>query len=302
MKALKILVTGANGFLGRSLLGLEGEAEWVGCGRRVDAGDMLYHRVELTDRTAVAALVAETNPDWVINTAAMTNVDRCEEDVSAARWANVEIVENLAAACGDTGVGLMQISTDYVFDGESGPYAEEAGTKPLSCYGQLKLESERLLQGLERAVVVRTLWLYGYVPETGANFTTWLLQAVSGGESVRVFDDQWGNPTYVYDLARALVGLCREEARGLFHMGGATFMTRHELALELARFFDLDDGLIQPVRTQEAGLLAVRPLRSGLRTDAVEAVLGRRPLTFSEGLERLARDPHFCRDFPEFAR
>ena len=76
MKALKILVTGANGFLGRSLLGLEGEAEWMGCGRRVDAGDMLYHRVELTDRAAVAALVAETNPDWVINTASMTKAER----------------------------------------------------------------------------------------------------------------------------------------------------------------------------------------------------------------------------------
>ena len=302
MKTMKILVAGANGFLGRSLLALEGEAEWVGCGRRAEAGATPYHQVELTDRAEVAGLIAKTRPDWVINAAAMTNVDQCEKDPSAARQANVEIVENLVAACSDADVGLLQISTDYVFDGESGPYAEGAGTKPLSRYGQLKLESESALEGLQRAVVVRTLWLYGYVPETGANFITWLLQTLSNGESVRVFDDQWGNPTYVHDLARSLVALCREEAGGLFHMGGATFMTRYELALELATFFGLDSGLIEPVPTGEAGLLAVRPLRSGLRTDRLEAVLGRRPLGFAEGLQHLIRDTHFQRDFPQFAR
>ena len=299
---MKILVTGANGFLGRSLLALESEVEWMGCGRRVAVGGMPYVQIELTDRDAVAALIAETAPDWVINAAAMTNVDQCEQDVQAAHRANVEIVEHLAVVCGDAGVGLVQISTDYVFDGEGGPYAEGDATNPLSSYGQLKLESECVLEGLERSLVVRTLWLYGYVPETGANFTTWSLETLSSGAPLRVFADQWGNPTYVHDLARVLLELCGKEARGLFHMGGATFMNRHELALELANFFGLDSGLIQPVPTREAGLRAVRPLRSGLQTGALEAVLGRRPLGFAEGLECMVRDSHFRRDIPQFAR
>ena len=178
----------------------------MGCGRGAATVGVPYWQLELTDRDAVAALVAEVAPDWVVNAAAMTNVDRCEEDADAARRANVEIVEHLAAGCCDAGVGLVQISTDYVFDGAAGPYAEGDATNPLSNFGRLKLESERLLRGLERALVVRTLWLYGYVPGTGANFTTWSLETLAAGEPLRVFADQWGNPTYVPDLARAGAG------------------------------------------------------------------------------------------------
>ena len=299
---MRILVTGANGFLGRSMLAQEGAVEWVGCGRGAATGGAPYRQLELTDRDAVAALVAEVAPDWVVNAAAMTNVDQCEEDADSARRANVEIVEHLAVVCDDAGVGLVQISTDYVFDGAAGPYAEGDATNPLSRYGQLKLESERLLVGLERGLGVRTRWRYGYVPGTGANFTTWSLETLSAGAPLRVFADQWGNPTYVPDLARTLVELCRAEASGLFHMGGATFMTRHDLALALADFFGLDSALVLPVPTGEAGLKAERPLRSGLTTDTVEAILGRRPLGFSEGLERMAGDPHFRRGYPQFAR
>ena len=301
---MRILVTGATGFLGRTLLSLEGEAEWMGCGRRPAAEGIPYRQVDLADRKTVAALVAELAPDWVINAAAMTDVDGCEKDARVARQANVDIPENLAAACDATGAGLVHISTDYVFDGKRGPYGEGDAANPLSCYGQLKLESEGILQKMERVLVVRTLWLYGYVPQAGSNFLflTWVLRALSSGQPLRVFADQWGNPTYICDLARALVSLCGQEARGLLHVGGATFMTRWEMARELACFFGIDDALIEPVLTRAAGLPAARPLRSGLRTDALEAALGRRPMSFAEGLQCLAAAPHFRRDFPQFAR
>lgn len=299
---MKILVTGATGFLGRTLLSLEGEAEWMGCGRRSAAPGIPYRQADLTDRQATAALVAELAPDWVINAAAMTDVDGCEKDAPAARQANVDIPANLAAACDAAGAGLVHISTDYVFDGQRGPYGEEDAPQPLSCYGQLKLESEGIVQRMERVLVVRTLWLYGYVPQTGSNFLTWVLGGLAQGQPLRVFADQWGNPTYIRDLARCLLALCGQEARGLLHVGGATFMTRWEMAREMACFFGLDGELIEPVPTRAAELPAVRPLRSGLRTDALEDVLGRPPMRFAEGLQCLAADPHFRRDFPQLAR
>lgn len=298
---MRILVTGATGFLGRTLLSLAGEAEWMGCGRRLAVEGIPYRQVDLADRRAVAALVAELAPDWVINAAAMTDVDGCEKDAQAARQANVDIPENLAVACDTTGAGLVHISTDYVFDGKRGPYGEGDPANPLSCYGQLKLESEGVLQKIERVLVVRTLWLYGYVPQVGSNFLTWVLNALSSDQPLRVFADQWGNPTYIRDLARALVALCSQEARGLFHVGGATFMTRWEMAREIAHFFGIDGALIEPVPTCAVALPAERPLRSGLRTGALEAALGRRPLSFAEGLQCLAANPLFRRDFPQFA-
>ncbi len=299
---MRILVTGATGFLGRTLLSLAGEAEWMGCGRRPVAEGIPYRQVDLADRQAVAALVAELTPDWVINAAAMTDVDGCEKDGRAARQANVDIPEHLAAACDAMGAGLVHLSTDYVFDGERGPYGEGDAANPLSCYGQLKLESEGVLQKMERVLVVRTLWLYGYGPQVESNFLTWVLNGLSSGQPLRVFADQWGNPTYICDLARALVALCGREVRGLLHVGGATFMTRWEMAREIACFFGMDGALIEPVPTSAVALPAKRPLRSGLRTDALEAVLGRQPMSFVEGLQHLAAARHFRRDFPQFAR
>jgi len=296
---MKIIITGAQGFLGRCLLGLNGEHEWEGWSRQAGAvAGISCKAVDLLDAEFVTRLLEEQRPDWVINAAAVTNVDSCEVDRDAARRANVEVVANLVAACRQTGVGLAHLSTDYVFDGEDGPYTEGDPTHPLSYYGELKLESEKLvLEGVGRAFVVRTMWLYGYVPGARPNMVTWPLETLARGEELRIVADQWGNATYGPDLAAALVDLCAEEAKGLWHMGGGSFMTRYEQVVALATFFGLDAELIGETTTAELAQPALRPLRSGLSTDAIERRLGRKPLSYLQGLEHLVQDSHFHRDY-----
>lgn len=296
---MKLLVTGAHGLLGRSLLEPDFDAEMIGCGRgETPVGKGGYHPVDLTDPQAVFALLEKVHPDWVIHTAALTDVDRCEIDRLFARQINLEVVEHLASACRQLGLGLVQLSTDYVFDGRSGPYREQDPTNPLSYYGALKLQSEGVVlqEGL-KGLVLRTLWLYGYLPETRRNLVTWPLEALTRGDQLKVVDDQWGNPTHVHDVAQALVELCQRQVQGLFHLGGATYLTRYQLTQELARFFGLDPGLIHPISTAAAAQKAPRPLRSGLRPQALEALLHCAPLSLHQGLEQLARQESFRRDF-----
>ncbi len=296
---MKIIATGAQGFLGRCLLGSDEPCEWEGWSRQQGTvAGVVCKAVDLLDRESIVHLLAEVRPDWVINTAAVTNVDSCETDRGAARRANVDVVANLAAACRQTGVGLAHLSTDYVFDGEAGPYKEGDATRPLSHYGELKLASEKLvLDSVERAFVVRTMWLYGYVPDARPNMLTWPLETLARGEAMRIVSDQWGNPTYGPDLAAVLIGLCAAEATGLWHMGGGSFMTRYEQVVQLADFFGFDEGLIGQTTTAELAQPARRPLRSGLSTEAIERRLGRRPLNFRQSLEHLIQDPYFRRDY-----
>lgn len=297
---MKLLVTGAHGLLGRSLLEPDFDAEMIGCGRgETPVGKGAYHPVELTDPRAVLALLEKVRPDWVIHTAALTDVDRCETDRPLALQINLDIVRHLASACRQLNLGLVQLSTDYVFDGHNGPYSEQDPTNPLSYYGAIKLQSEGVVlqEGL-KGLVLRTLWLYGYLPETRRNLVTWPLEALARGDQLKMVDDQWGNPTHVHDLAQVLVELCRRQVQGLFHLGGATYLTRYQLTQELARFFGLNPGLVHPISTADAAQKAPRPLRSGLRTQALESLLDHTPLSLSQGLERLAGQENFRRDFP----
>ncbi len=296
---MRILVTGAHGLLGRSLLRQEGTAEVIGCGRSSEpVGNNTYRQIEIVDRSAVIQLLKVVRPDWVINTAALTDVDLCEINRKRARQVNLESVSHLVEACGEVDAGLLQVSTDYVFDGRTGPYSEIDATNPLSHYGALKLESEHLvLETGIKGLVLRTLWLYGYISGTRRNLVTWPLEALGRGESLSIVSDQWGNPTYVEDLARTLLELCERDASGLFHMGGSGYLTRWELVSHLAHRFGFAPELVNPILTKAAVLKARRPLRSGLRNDSLSAVLGRTPMNFADGLECLIQEADFRRDF-----
>ena len=297
---MKILVTGATGFLGRSLMRQTHATDRVGCSRQTPTDFGPNHlQVDLTDDTALRRAFDSVRPDWVVHTAALTAVDRCETERDEALRINLDMVSHVLEACATVGAGMVHLSTDYVFDGQNGPYGETDPTNPLSYYGQVKLESERLVMNAGvPGIVLRTLWLYGYIPHTRANLVTWPLAALQKGQGLKIVDDQWGNPTLVDDLAMAILDLCCQDQRGLFHMGGGTYLTRFELVIELARYFGFREDLVQPISTEDAGQQARRPLKSGLKTERLTAALGRSPLGFLEGVERLATHTEFNRDFP----
>lgn len=297
---MKVLVTGAHGLLGRALLQADwgGDVELAGCGRSDEPVDgVACHAVDLTAAGDVLRLWRQLRPQRVIHTAAVTSVDGCETDPELARRVNRDAVGFVVDASLDVGAHVGHLSTDYVFDGTSGPYAETDEVNPLSVYGRMKLESEELVLDADAGYVVRTLWLYGHLRGVRPNLVTWPIGALAEGESLRIVDDQWGNPTYVHDLARALSELSQRDAEGLFHLGGTTFLTRDDLVRRVARRFGLDASGVTTMTTADAGQAAPRPLRSGLRTEKIEQLLGWSPASLDEGLDRLAADPVFQQDF-----
>lgn len=287
---IKILVTGAGGLLGRKLASANREDVRIFATGRASpqASQPHVEPLDVTDGRQVETLIDRIRPDWVIHAAALTDVDRCEVERELARQVNVEGTQNVVRACEKRRIGLVGLSTDYVFDGAAGPYAEPDLTNPLSYYGFTKCEAEKsILSMTPPGGVVRTIVLFGYAPSARANFVTWLVRSLRQGKPVKVVTDQWGTPTLADDLADFLVDFCRKTLSGLFHFAGGELLSRYDMAIKVCRVFGLDEHLVTPVSTGELGQLAPRPLRSGLKTDRVRQLLQIHPRSFEESLRIL---------------
>jgi dTDP-4-dehydrorhamnose reductase len=289
----RLFISGVNGLLGQKVaqaaLGrmevFGGDVQKIGV-----VEEVVYERLDITDRTAVMGAMERIQPAGVVHTAAMTDVDRCEIERMQAWEVNVEGTRNVATACAQMGAWMVHLSTDYVFDGSAGPYGEDDPVHPLNYYGITKWESEKVIQAcLADAVTVRTMVLYGWGIDTRLNFVTWVIQKLSEGQTMSVVTDQWGNPTYADDLAQALVDLLERRVSGCLHYAGWDYWTRHEMALEIARQMGVNADLLCSITTAELDQPAPRPLRSGLKTRKARALLGRTPRGFREGLGQVLR-------------
>lgn len=198
--------------------------------------------------------------------AADPNVDWCETHPQEAREANVVPALATLAASRETGARFVFFSSDYVFDGRDGPYAEEARPAPLSVYGRQKLEVEQqVLEG--EGTVVRTTTVYGMEPPPGKNFVLRLVGRLERGERVTVPSDQVSTPTWADELARGAV--VAAGFGGVWHVAGPDLLTRDAFAVLVADVFELDRTLVDPVSTSELGQPARRPMHGGLRTDRI---------------------------------
>jgi dTDP-4-dehydrorhamnose reductase len=254
MFAMRLLVTGAAGMLGRDVVAAAGDHEVVALARA---------DLDITDADAVRAAIETARPDAVINCAAWTDVDGAEENEAAATAINGAGPGNLA----DQGVHVVHVSSDYVFDGEARePYTEDAPTAPRSAYGRSKLAGELALAGAN-AAIVRSSWLFG---PHGRNFVDTMRRLGAERDDLAVVDDQIGCPTYTGHLASALVVIAEQGTTGVLHVAGGGRCSWFDLAVATFE----ETGLrcdVRPQSTADAGRPAPRPAFSALASTRGDA-------------------------------
>lgn len=275
---MRALIFGGTGMLGRAAVA---EARRRG----MAALALSRGQADVTDGERVAYWADTFRPDVVVNCAAYTRVDDCEGDEAAATAVNGDAVAGLAAAAARVGARLVQVSTDYVFDGRAEePYGEDAPLAPLSAYGRSKLAGERAAlagEGAARNLVVRTSWLFG---PGGPNFVAAIVgQIKKGNRQLRVVDDQTGCPTYTPYLARAIWDLAAAGATGVVHYRNREPVTWCGFAREIAHLLDGAVG-VTPVTTAEMPRPAPRPGYSVLDVTRFEQTVGRRVEPWGLGL------------------
>ena len=293
MTSKRILITGANGLLGQSLLFLgQNRHELLATGRGPARGDHFgfpYAELDSTKEEDYERVFEEFKPDVVIHSAAMTQVDDCEQDQEACNLLNVEATKYCAEACARHGVHLIFLSTDFIFDGKNGPYGEEAEPAPLSVYGWSKLRAEDAVKASgARYAIARTVLVIGYVPGLSrSNIILWARQALGRGERIRVVHDQIRSPTWSVDLADGCLRIAEVGAEGIYHISGPDTMSILDLVRRVADHAGLDASLIDPVSSESLGQAAKRPPITGFDISKARRDLGFSPHSFSEVLNRI---------------
>lgn len=244
-----------------------------------------FYPLDITDRESLFALIREIEPRTVVHTAAFTDVDGCETKRELAWRVNVEGTANVAQTCSEVGAKLVHLSSDYIFDGENGPYSEDDRPNPISYYGLTKWESERKVQSISKDyIIARTTILYGYAPYVRPNFVTWTVNMLRQGKRIKVVTDQVGSPTLVDNLAEMIIRAIELDRRGVYNMVGGELIDRYSFGLKIASHFDLDPSLIEPVTTDQLQQAAPRPLKAGLKIERIVEELGVQALGVDEGL------------------
>lgn len=292
---MRIVVTGANGLVGSRLcrhLAAGGHEvfAWARGASRAQLTGARFVSVDLTHADAVSQSLRETHPDVIINPAAMTDVDGCERDPVGAWQANVEAVATLARSARELGSHLLHVSTDYVFDGDAGPYDVDATPNPRGVYAITKYAGEQAVRALMPKgawAIARTAVVYGW-PSTGKNnFGSWLLTSLSSGKPVNLFNDQWISPSHAGNVSEMLAELAERKLPGTWHTAGADVLDRVAFGLRMAERFGFDAALIKPSRMVDVNLPSPRPAKSGLIVSRTAEALTHKPLSTAEALERL---------------
>lgn len=292
---IKVVVTGSNGLLGQSLINLllkEKEVYKVfGLSRgdnRSGRDDFSYVSIDITNEKKLKEILLETEPNVIINTAAMTQVDDCEGDRKVCDLLNVSVVKWLGEISEKIEAHLIHLSTDFIFDGIKGNYKETDVPNPLSYYGVSKLKSEEVLINSKISyTILRTILVFGKVYDMSrSNIVLWVKSMLEKGKEITIVDDQFRSPTYVEDLALACKIAMDKKAKGIFNVSSNELLSVYEIVQQIADVFHLDKKLIKPISTSTLNQTAPRPAKTGFDLSKTNRVLEFYPESFKESLEK----------------
>lgn len=299
MLPTRLLITGANGLLGQALLrrlSPSPDHDVLATARdetpRFDV-PCEYAPMDVTTPNEVESVVDDYSPDVIVNCAAVSDVTECDEDRNRAWAVNARSVRTLAKQCRATGTRLVQLSSDFVFDGKRGPYEEDDRPDPVNYYGRTKLAGENALREFDFLdwAIVRTVLLYGTAKDLRrSNVVLWMIDELSQDNPIQVVNDQWRTPTYVRDLADGIVRLVDREKTGIYHLSGREMVTIHELAQTVADVFGFDASLIEPVPSDYFEDAVARPPKTGFIISKAETELGYDPRLLEEGLRAVGQE------------
>tara|TARA_Y100001970_G_scaffold59721_1_gene76060 strand:+ start:10142 stop:11038 length:897 start_codon:yes stop_codon:yes gene_type:complete len=268
IKMKKILITGSSGLLGQKITDKLSGLFNVLSLSKVGSDNCL----DITSKDAVHNTFKEFKPDIVINCAAFTNVDKSETEKSLARDVNVKGLTNIISSL-PVNSKIIHISTDYVFDGESGDYKEDDMKLPINYYGKTKLEADNLLMGSNcNYLIIRPNVLYSYdnvfnqssKDNYSQHFLSWLIYSLSNNDCVKVVDDQISNPVYIPDLVDVITTSVLVDYSGVSHYGSEDVLSRYEFATKVCNIFGFDSGKVLAIKSDELNQIALRPKKSSL--------------------------------------
>ncbi|OGC91631.1 MAG: dTDP-4-dehydrorhamnose reductase [candidate division Zixibacteria bacterium RBG_16_48_11] len=275
----RVLITGANGLLGQKLvthfskwyevLSTSKESESF-----IPTKNSQFTPLDITEFEKVNEILYDFQPELIINAAAYTDVDGCEENKELAWQVNVEAVKNLSGYCQRNKIKIIHYSTDYIFDGQNGPYSEDSKPNPLSYYGQTKLLSEEIIQESQAEhLIVRSNVIFGVGTNIKNNFFVWAYNKFKAGHPFQVVDDQFNNPTLADNLALATLETVERNLKGTLNIAGSEYLSRIDFALKVGKVFGFDSGLVSPIKTSELNQTAPRPVRGGLSVDLARTLI-----------------------------
>jgi len=287
---LKLLITGASGLYGSKLAQMALSKNYEVYSSDIQSLSVYgnFVKLDISGKAQVDEAFKTIKPDVVVHAATLTDVDKCELNKELAWKVNVEGTKNIVEAAKNTGSFLIYISTDYVFGGETGCYKETDTPNPINYYGVTKLKAEEIVKTQKEYFIARPSVMYGSTPAAGKiNFALWLIETLRKNERVKIITDQWNTPTLNTNLAEMTLEVTERKLTGIYHLCGATRISRFEFAEQIADVFNLDKGLIDKVLSSQFTLPAKRPMDSSLDTSKAQKTLQHKPLEMNEALKQL---------------